>query len=92
MEGRANGKKHCRVAVRALLGRSDFTRRFFNRWFDCCGSTRVSHESDYGREDAKQVAGVVAEVTGSEDRHQSDRVVQAVIKRPARSSGFLSYR
>jgi hypothetical protein len=29
----------------------------------------VSHESDYGREDAKQAFGVVAEVTVSEDRH-----------------------
>ena len=29
----------------------------------------VSHESDYGREDAKQVFGVVAEGSVSEDRH-----------------------
>ena len=29
----------------------------------------VSHESDYGREDPKQVFGVVAKVTVSEDRH-----------------------
>jgi hypothetical protein len=29
----------------------------------------VSHESDYGRDDAKQVFGVVGEATVSEDRH-----------------------
>jgi hypothetical protein len=29
----------------------------------------VRHESDYVRQDAKQVFGVVAEVTVSEDRH-----------------------
>ena len=30
----------------------------------------VSHESDYGREDAKQVVGVVAEMTVSEGGHR----------------------
>jgi hypothetical protein len=68
--GRANGKKHGRVAVRVFGGALTLLIVFCIVGSIVAALRAVSHESDYQREDANQAFGVVAEVTGSEDRNR----------------------
>jgi hypothetical protein len=70
MEGPTNDRRHCRVVVRPFFGALILLVGSSIVGSIVAALLGVSHESDYGREDAKRVLGVVAETTVSGGGHR----------------------